>query len=130
MKQKAGVMHVRINGDVLRPEEVVMLRNRHVIIAHCAIFAYAISARNEPHAYTARAVARMASFKCIVDKNGTQYSLTPLMECKEAFDYTIPSFSVIIYLVSRSHTLLLARRGSGLMRVVPFAAHTAIQSDC
>ena len=39
----------------------------------------------------------MASFKYIVDKNGTQYSLIPLMECKEAFDYTIPSFSVIIY---------------------------------
>ena len=38
-----------------------------------------------------------ASFKCIVDKNGTQYSLIPLMEPKEAFDYTIPSFSVIIY---------------------------------
>ena len=35
----------------------------------------------------------MASFKRIVDKNGTQYSLIPLMECKEAFDYTIPSFS-------------------------------------
>ena len=33
-------------------------------------------------------------------------------------------------LVSRSHTLLLARRGSGLHRVVPFAAHNAIQSDC
>ena len=39
----------------------------------------------------------MASFKCVVDKNGTQYSLILLMECKEAFDYTIPSFSVIIY---------------------------------
>ena len=36
-----------------------------------------------------------ASFKCIVDKNGTQYSLIPLMESKEAFDYTIPSFYVI-----------------------------------
>ena len=32
-----------------------------------------------------------------VDKNGTQYFLIPLMESKEAFDYTIPSFSVIIY---------------------------------
>ena len=39
----------------------------------------------------------MASFKCVVDKNGTQYSLIPLMECKEAFDYTIQRFSVIIY---------------------------------
>ena len=33
-------------------------------------------------------------------------------------------------LVSRNDTLLLARRGSGLMRVVPLAAYTAIQSDC
>ena len=47
----------------------------------------------------------MASFKCIVDKNGTQYSLKPLMESKEAFDYTIPSFSVIIYR-GRSESLL------------------------
>ena len=46
-----------------------------------------------------------ASFKCIVDKNGTQYSLIPLMESKEAFDYTIPSFSVIIYR-GRSESLL------------------------
>ena len=38
-----------------------------------------------------------ASFTCIVDKNGTQYSLIPLMESKEGFDYTIPNFSVIIY---------------------------------
>ena len=29
--------------------------------------------------------------------NGMQYCLIPLMESKEAFDYTIPSFSVIIY---------------------------------
>ena len=43
----------------------------------------------------------------IVDKNGTQYSLIPLMESKEAFDYTIPSFSatVIIYR-GRSESLL------------------------
>ena len=46
-----------------------------------------------------------ASFKCIVDKNGTQYSFIPLMESKEAFDYTIPSFSVIIY-CGRSESLL------------------------
>ena len=46
-----------------------------------------------------------ASFKCVVDKNGTQYSLIPLMESKEAFDYTIPSFSVIIYR-GRSESLL------------------------
>ena len=46
-----------------------------------------------------------ASFKCIVDKNGTQYSLIPLMESKETFDYTIPSFAVIIYR-GRSESLL------------------------
>ena len=46
-----------------------------------------------------------ASFKCIVDKNRTQYSVIPLMESKEAFDYTIPSFSVIIYR-GRSESLL------------------------
>ena len=50
----------------------------------------------------------MASFKCIVDKNGTQYSLIPLMECKEAFDYTIPSFSVIFYR-GRSESLFNSR---------------------
>ena len=42
---------------------------------------------------------------CIVDKNGTQYSLIPLMESKETFDYTIPSFSVIIF-HGRSESLL------------------------
>ena len=40
-----------------------------------------------------------------VDKNGTQYSLIPLMESKEAFDYTIPSLSVTIYR-GRSESLL------------------------
>ena len=58
----------------------------------------------KPHAYTVPVQERgtgygvlgrpRESFKCIVDKNGTQYSLIPLMESKEAFVYTIPSFSV------------------------------------
>ena len=47
----------------------------------------------------------MAFFKCVVDKDGTQYTLIPLIECKEAFDYTIPSFYVIIYR-GRSESLL------------------------
>ena len=38
----------------------------------------------------------MASFKCVVDKNGTQYSLIPLVECKEGIKYTIPSFSFLL----------------------------------
>ena len=50
-------------------------------------------------------VARYGVLKCVVDKNGTQYSLIPLMESREAFDYTIPSFSVIIYR-GRSESLL------------------------
>ena len=48
----------------------------------------------------------MASFKCVAvsntaDKDETQHSLTPLMECKEAFEYTIPSPSVISVDVQR-----------------------------
>ena len=34
-------------------------------------------------------MASSGVLKCIVDKNGTQYSLIPLMESKEAFDYTM-----------------------------------------
>ena len=40
----------------------------------------------------------MVSFKRVVDKNGTQCSLIPLVECKEAFEYTIPSFSSFLLL--------------------------------
>ena len=51
------------------------------------------------------AIAGCGILQCVVDKNGTQYFLIPLMECKEAFDYTIPSFSAIIY-HRRSESLL------------------------
>ena len=42
------------------------------------------------------AVARlgMASFKCIVDKGGTQYSLIPLMECKEALTTSLSVINI------------------------------------
>ena len=32
----------------------------------------------------------MTSFNCIVDSEGAQYSLVPLLELKEAYEYTIP----------------------------------------
>ena len=32
----------------------------------------------------------MTSFNCVVDGEGAQYSLVPLLELKEAYEYTIP----------------------------------------
>ena len=52
------------------------------------------------------AIAGYGILQCVVDKNGTQYFLIPLMECKEAFDYIIPSFSVNIIYLRRSESLL------------------------
>ena len=46
----------------------------------------------------------MASFKCVVDKDRTQYSLIPLVESNEVFEYTIPSFSVITVARGRSES--------------------------
>ena len=54
----------------------------------------------------------MASFKCVIDKDRTQYSLIPLVECKEAFESTIPSFSVITVARGRSEYQVLFEDGS------------------
>ena len=59
----------------------------------------------KPHAYTVQERGMQYGVLRPSDKNGTQYSLIPLMESKEPFDYTIPSFSVIIYR-GRSESLL------------------------
>ena len=46
----------------------------------------------------------MASFKCVVDKDRTQYSLIPLVECKQVFDHTISIFSVFTVARGRSES--------------------------
>ena len=97
-----------------RLEPVVILRNRHMTsrllrTAQSLIMQLARKECNQTTrvAYTVQkwGMASSGVLKCIVDKNGTQYSLIPLMESKKAFDYTIPSFSVIIYR-GRSESLL------------------------
>ena len=54
----------------------------------------------------------MASFKGVIDKDGRQYSLIPLVECKEALEYTIPSFSVITVDVRRVRYQVILEGGS------------------
>ena len=40
-------------------------------------------------------------FESVIDNKGTQYSLMPLLECKEAYEYTILSFSIIMVDIQR-----------------------------
>ena len=60
----------------------------------------------------AAAALSMASFKGVIDKDGRHYSLIPLVECKEALEYTIPSFSVITVDVRRVRYQVILEGGS------------------
>ena len=88
---------IYIYRDRRRFEPDVILRNDHMIIALRAttlVFNYPVKECKQATRVRAQRVS-MASFKGVIDKDGRQYSLIPLVECKEALEYTIPSFSVI-----------------------------------
>ena len=83
----------------------------------------------------------MTFFKSTIDDNRTQYSLIPLLECKDAVQYTILSFSVITVDIRRVRYQALLDDGSaivvdGFMRDTEelnrrvFSTRIAVQQSC
>ena len=91
-----------------RLEPVVILHNYHMTIVHCTIFVTAYIPKecnviiNNVYTLRGSQVWRPSSVLLTRISYRTQYCLIPLVECKEVFEYTIPSFSVITVARGRS----------------------------